>query len=447
MQWPDWSLPTDNLHYLKSPERERLQWQFVERAVRYAEAGSPYYYKLFKEHSIQHNTVGSFADFEAIPFTTKKDLQLHNEEFLCVDRKDVADYCSTSGTLGNPVHILLTDNDLERLAHNEYNGFRMAGITSDSCIQLTTTIDRQFMAGLAYVLGARKLGAGLIRNGSGAPGLQLDSIHRFQPDVLIAVPSFVVKLTEYAASNSFDLQSSSVRKIICIGENIRDEHHNLNALGSRIYEAWPVQLISTYASTEMQTCFTECSIGNGGHLQSHLVYPEVVDDSGKRVPDGTYGELVITTLGVQGMPLLRYKTGDVCSLHSDVCACGRTSPRISFIAGRKMQMLKVKGTTLFPNAVSQVLESSEWVSNFVILADHNQLGGDELNIRLSLHSGAAPAALKQVSDKLEAVLRLKPALQLATFEEIEQMRWKEGGRKPVKFIDRRDLNTPNERGV
>ena len=128
--------------------------------------------------------------FSKLPLTTKEQLQQYNDDFLCVPKSEIIDYVTTSGTLGDPVTFALTDNDLERLAYNEAIAFDCAGVGKDDVMQFMTTMDRRFMAGLAYFLGARKLGAGIIRVGSGIPELQRDSIQKFKPTYLICVPSF-----------------------------------------------------------------------------------------------------------------------------------------------------------------------------------------------------------------------------------------------------------------
>ncbi len=230
------------------------------------------------------------------------------------------EYTSTSGTLGTPVTIALTEKDLERLAYNEFNSFTCAGGTPGDLYQLMLTLDRQFMAGMAYYSGIRILGAGIIRVGPGVPSLQWETIFRLQPTVLVAVPSFILKLISYAADHKIDPANSSVKKAICIGENIRQPDFSLNILGRKITESWNIGLFSTYASTEMQTAFTECEAGRGGHYQAELVIVELLDAEGKPVPDGEAGEVTITTLGVEGMPLMRYKTGDLCIAHRNPAA-------------------------------------------------------------------------------------------------------------------------------
>ena len=168
----------------------------------------------------------------------------------CVPRSRIIDYVTTSGTLGDPVTFALTEEDLDRLAYNEAESFTTAGCTPEDVLQLMTTIDRRFMAGLAYFLGARKLRCGVIRVGNGIPELQWDTIRRIGPTGCIVVPSFLTKLVAYAEEHGIDYRRSSLRRAICIGEALRDTDFSNNTLGAKITELWPeLELFSTYAST------------------------------------------------------------------------------------------------------------------------------------------------------------------------------------------------------
>jgi len=271
---------------MKEPEIRELQEKRLLELIAYLAHHSPYYKNLFTTHGIHPETIRKLSDLENIPVTEKEDLQKHNEDFLCVPGSSVIEYTSTSGTLGSPVTIALTERDLQRLAYNEFKSFSCAGGESTDVFQLMLTLDRQFMAGMAYYSGIRKLGAGIIRVGPGVPALQWETIFRLKPTVVVAVPSFLVKLIQYAKEHQIDPSSSSVKKAICIAENIRQPDFRLNLLGKKIADQWDIRLFSTYASTEMQTAFTECEAGQGGHHQPDLVILEILDEQNRPVSDG-----------------------------------------------------------------------------------------------------------------------------------------------------------------
>ena len=416
---------------------KKFQEQKLAGQLAYLKQYSPYYQHLFRHHHIDISKIRRLEDLQHIPFTTKEDLQQHNDDFLCVDRRRIADYITTSGTLGEPVTFAATDGDLERLAYNEAISFLGAGCTSADVFQLMTTIDRRFMAGLAYFLGVRKMGAGIVRVGNGIPELQLDSIRRFSPTVCIVVPSFLLKIVDHAESQGFDLNQCSLRKAICIGEPLRNPDYSLNTLGQRINRSWQtLSLHSTYASTEMGTSFTECTCGRGGHHHPELIIVELLDDNNHPVAEGDQGEVTITTLGVEGMPLLRFKTGDICSYDTAPCDCGLTTMRLGMVIGRKKQMIKYKGTTLYPPALYDILDNISGVNNYFVEVFTNEIGTDEIRIRIGATRNDETFE-KAIKDHFRAKLRVAPEICFESPEHIHQLQNPQMSRKPIKFADKR----------
>ena len=433
------------LEHASREEIDAYQDAALVPLLAYLQANSPFYQRQFATLGFEVADIRTVADLARLPTTSKQELQEHNWDFLCVPRRDVAEYCSTSGTLGRPVTIALTAADLARLHYNEYLSFACADGRPDDLYQLMLTLDRQFMAGVAYYGGIRQTGAGVIRMGPGNLAAQLDTIRQLEPTVLVAVPSFVVALVAHAHATGFDLTTSSVRRIVCIGESIRDEQLQPNALARRITDGWNVQLYSTYASTEKQTAFTECGHGRGGHHQPELLIFEIVDEQGRPLPAGQFGELTITTLGVAGMPLLRYRTGDICTYDDAPCACGRTTRRLGPIVGRQQQLLKYKGTSIYPQAIFNVLHTVPEVAAYVVEASTSDLDTDELEISVALPAGADEAAvLARLRAALRAGLRVLPTLRVQPLPEILARQQAGDPRKPARFIDRRQTRLPFE---
>lgn len=416
-----------------------FQEEKLNATLRYVEENSPYYNRLFQTHNISISEIKTIDDLSKIPPTTKDNLQLHNDDFLCIPKSEIIDFVTTSGTLGDPVTIALSENDLNRLTYNEAISFECAGVTKDDILQLMTTVDRRFMAGLAYVMGARKLGAGMIRVGAGIPELQWDSILKFKPTYVIVVPSFLLKLIEYANNNAIDLNNSSVKGAICIGEPIRDDDFNLNTLGQKITTLWDINLYSTYASTEMQTAFTECEAQQGGHHHPELIITEILDDNNNPVAPGEVGELVVTSLGVEAMPLIRFKTGDMLKAHYDQCSCGRNSLRLGPVTGRKKQMIKYKGTTLYPPAMENILNHFKTVESYVIEISRNQIGTDEILIKIA-SSEINNQTLQNIKDHFRAKLRVTPRIEFHDKKHINALKFPKMSRKPILVIDSRNID-------
>ncbi|HPE77328.1 MAG TPA: AMP-binding protein [Draconibacterium sp.] len=404
--------------------------------LNYLNENSPFYSSFFVQHNIEIGKIKTLADLAEIPVTTKEMLQKNNMDFLCVDRSKIIDYITTSGTLGEPVTFTMTENDLERLAYNEYISFLCAGGSPTDIYQLMVTMDRRFMAGLAYFSGIRKIGAGVVRVGPGNPELQFDSIRRVQPTSIVTVPSFIIKLIEFAEENKIDLNKTSIKKAICIGEALRNNDFSLNKLGNRIAEKWNIQLFSTYASTEMGTAFTECEYGIGGHHHPEMIIVEFLDDNDKPVKDGEPGEVTITNLGVEGMPLLRFKTGDICNHYYTPCKCGRTTMRLGPVIGRKKQMIKFKGTTLYPPAMCDILNDIKEVKNYVIEVSTNNIGTDDILLKLGVEVPSKELE-KMIKDHFRARIRVAPFIQFEKVDEIQKLQFPNLSRKPVTFIDKR----------
>jgi len=408
----------------------------VKKSLSYAQNRSPFYRKFFKDQNIDIAKITSLKDFEKIPCTEKNHLSENENQFLCVAEKEIADWCTTSGTSGKPVSFGLSKEDIKRLAKNEALSLLRMDCTEASTVQLMVTIDKRFMAGLAYYLGIKEIGASCIRVGSGSPGLQLDSIQRFKPEIIIAVPSFLLRVIQYADQHNIDYRNSSVKKILCIGEPIRDEKLEENNLGSRIIKAWPeVKLYSTYASTEMSTAITECTHGKGGHIPAELVYIEILDTDDQPQKAGLPGEVCFTTFGIEAMPLIRYKTGDIAIIYKDQCACGALTPRLSPILGRKKNMLKFKGTTIFPESIFDVLNAMTDIESYQIELSTNELELDHVTIYLVPRDGSNN--IENIKEALSAALRVSPEIQFISTTEMQKRSFPDGSRKPIKLVDQR----------
>lgn len=417
---------------------KKFQEEKMSAQLAYLQTYSPYYQKLFYDHHINVDKIRHLEDLQHLPFTHKKDLQLHNWDFLCVPKTQIVDYITTSGTLGDPVTFACTNSDLERLAYNEAISFTCAGLNENSVLQLMTTMDKRFMAGLAYFLGLQKMGAGVIRVGNGIPELQWDTIQRIQPDTIMCIPSFILRLIEYAEEHNLDYKNSSIKRIIGIGESLRNQNFELNSLGRKIKEKWDVDLFATYSSTEMSATFSECEYGIGGHHHPELLIVEIIGENDQPVREGEFGEVVITTLGVSGMPLLRFRTGDIACIHPEPCPCGRQTFRISPILGRKNHMIKYKGTTLYPPAMTDVLSNANYIENFYItISTDTTTETDDVTITIGLRDQPNIDVIKDLKDRFRAKIRVAPHIVIDSVENIHAVNFPVMSRKPITIIDKR----------
>lgn len=424
------------IEFSDSNEIKAFQEKKLREQLLYLKEKSPFYQKLFKENKIDVSQIKTLEDLTKIPTTSKTDLQQYNDDFFCIPKSEIADYSTTSGTLGDPVTFGLSDKDLERLAYNEAISFACAGIKKGDLVQMMTTIDKRFMAGMAYFLGLRKLEAGIIRMGPGIPELQWDSILRYKPKYVITVPSFLLKMIEYAEKNNIDYKNSSVFGAICIGESLRNQDFSKSQLAEKIAEKWDIKLFSTYASTEMSTAFTECEFQKGGHHHPELIITEILDDNLNPVKTGEAGELVITTLGVEAVPLLRFRTGDIVKAYYETCDCGRNTMRLGPVIGRKQQMIKYKGTTLYPPALNDALNGFPGISAYQIVIRNNEIGTDEIVVRISSENPDEDF-MKEIRDHFRAKLRVNPSIEIHPEDWLLKQIHHPNSRKPLNFIDLR----------
>lgn len=424
------------LEFSKPDEIRNVQEALLRKHVHYLAAHSPYYRNLFQEKGIEAASV-SLDTLCEFPLTDKTALGQHNQEFLAVSKSQVVDIVLSSGTTGKPTEMMYTENDLRRLAYNEEISFVSCGFSRDDVVLLTCTIDRCFIAGLAYFSGVRSLGAAAIRNGLSSVESHLDIIQRLKPTALVGVPTFLLKLGQFIQSQGIDPKKTGVKKLVCIGEPIRDKNLAFVRMGENLEEVWGAKSYSTYASSETITSFCECSSQQGGHLHPDLAVVEIVNDEGKTVSAGQTGEVVVTPLQIEGMPLLRFRTGDISFLVDEPCSCGRFSPRLGPILGRKKQMIKFRGTTLYPNSLYAVLDSFPGISEYYVTATSDFDLSDSLKVHVAVKDPAQAGFAAIIMDKLQAYLRVRPEVVIESEENVKKQVYAGNSRKLIRFIDKR----------
>jgi len=409
----------------------------LARHVRYCYERSAFYRDRFNRLGLGPEAIRTVADLHILPFTTKADLASSGERLLCVPLDQVVDVCQTSGTTGEPVTLLQTERDLQRLAYNEYQCFTAAGLTCANRVAVACSLERCFMAGLAYFEGLRRIGACAVRVGAGSPSLLAETVLSHRPFAIVGVPSSLLACAHLLSRRGLDPAGLGVRKLVCIGEPVRDRDLGLSPLGLRLHKAWGAQVLGTYASTEMATSFAECDQGRGGgHILPDLIVVEIVDEAGASVPAGQPGELVATPLQVTGMPLLRLKTGDITTLLTEPCPCGRLTHRLGPVLGRKAQMLKVRGTTVYPNDVFAVLQGLDGVEDYCLEVHEDFELSDRPRVIVGLDKDTSLTA-DEIGERIRGRLRVRLEVVIVATEEVRRRVREEGRRKPIRVFDYR----------
>ncbi len=426
-----------DLEYRKPNEIGASQFALFRKHLRYAAEHSPFYRELFRREGIDVEGLRSPDDIASIPCTEKGHIAEQNDAFLAVPPERVVDVCLTSATTSDtPCALPQTTEDLARLAYNEQQAFRMVGMNASHKVMVCAALDRCFMAGLAYFMGGSRLGATMIRAGAGSAAQHWQTIRLTRPDYIVGVPSLMRHIAEYARDHKEDPKSVGLKKLIAIGEPCRDGALQLLPAARKIEDLWQAPIYSTYASTEIATAFAECEERCGGHVRPELVMVEIVDEAGRPVAQGEKGEVVVTPLGVLGMPLVRFRTGDISYLIDEPCACGRQSPRLAPILGRKNQMLKYKGTTVFPNAILAALEGRDDVTGAYVEAHRDADGGDRIVV--CLHCRDSAVSPEQLAEDIRARIRVMPEVELISEAQLSEKVYQSGKRKRSTFFDLRD---------
>ncbi len=415
---------------------EQLNDQLLREHVQYCYERSPYYHRLFEKSGIKPEHIKTKKDLHLLPLTMKEDLGKYAKDFLCVPERDVVDMCQTSGTTGEPLIMLQTASDLERVGYNEVISFRAAGMTEDDRVMIACALGRCFMAGLAYFEGVRRIGATAVRTGSGNPAILIESALLYRPSIIVCVPSQALLMAEAIQQSGQDPAQLGVRLLICIGEQTRTVDQEYSNLGERLREIWNCDVVGTYASTEMATSFTECCYGRGGHFHPELITVEIVDEDGQLVPPGQPGEVIATPLQVTGMPLLRYCTGDIAAYYTEPCPCGRKTYRLGPIIGRKQHKMKIRGTTVYPDAIFSVLQDIPEVKNYYLEVYGDYELSETVRVVVGIEDVHCLSA-DSIAEKIRGYTRVKPEVVVETAANVATRTIQEGKRKEVTLFDYR----------
>jgi phenylacetate-CoA ligase len=422
--------PDLSWEFLSADEIEAKSIRALRNHVKHVKEVSPYYRAALAEVNAEEIT--SLDAFRAlVPCTTKERVVEHVAEFTAAPAADIVETVVTSGSTGKPLVFSMTASDLERLAFNEALSFHGLGVKPGDHAQVLVSLDRLFIAGMAYYRGLTMLGANTMRIGVVPIEMQQHYLELFKPTVVVGVPSFLRRIGQELAARKFDTRAAGIKSIACIGESLRGEDMQLNAVGKALEEMYSAKVYSTYGNTELSIAYCECVAQAGGHSHPELIYTEILDDQGNPVADGTPGELVATPLGVEGVPLLRYRTGDITFKLSGACACGRNSCRIGPVLSRKSQMIKLKGTSIYPLTITNALDELDGVDDYLMVLE----GDDSLSDQVTLHVIAPPAMVMPIANHLRARARVSFPVLVSNAASINALRG--GSRKKVRVLDKR----------
>ncbi|MFW5936208.1 MAG: phenylacetate--CoA ligase family protein, partial [Candidatus Hadarchaeota archaeon] len=364
---------------------KNIQERKLKSLVTVAYDYSPFYRRKFKEEGISPHDIKSLNDLRKLPFTIKLDLR-DNYPFgmFATPVSQIVRFHASSGTTGKPTVVGYTDNDIRVWVESLCRSLSACGVEREDIIQISYGYGL-FTGGLGFHYAGEKLGATVIPTSAGNTQRQLELMKDLRSTVFACTPSYMLYLAEYAKSVGNGIQEDTVLKRGIFGAEPWSEETR-----KRIEDKTGIDAFDVYGTSELSgPLFTECTEKNGIHIWGDHFIAEVVDNEGEPVGEGEKGELVVTTISKEAMPLIRWRTGDVTILEEEKCACGRTHPRLMRILGRADDMLIVRGVNVFPSQIEHALmQVPEVGEHYMITLDREENGLDVMTIQVEVKEEA-----------------------------------------------------------
>ncbi len=419
-------------------DKEALQLEKLQMAVKRAYESVPYYKKRFDELGIKPEDIKTLKDVEKLPFTTKDDLrEAYPFGMFAVPRKEIVEVHTSSGTTGKPTVSGYTRGDLEIWAEVMARGLCMFGVTEDDIIQNTHGYGL-FTGGFGVHYGAQKMGATVIPISTGQTKRQIEIMQDFGTSVMIFTPSYGLYLAEEIEEEGIDTKDMGL-KAIGFGAEMWTEE-----MRQEIQKRFNAPAYNIYGLTEVigPGVGLECSERDGLHISEDHFYPEIIDSETHEVlPDGERGELVLTTLTREGTPLIRFRTKDVTKLTRGKCGCGRTLVKMDRITGRTDDMMKIRGVSVFPSQIEKaLLRIDEVEPHYQIIVTRPHLM-DEIEVQVEASESLFSDEVKElvaIREKIEDYIHSEIGLRVkVTLIEPKTLPRSQG--KAVRVIDKREL--------
>jgi phenylacetate-CoA ligase len=407
---------------MSAEDTRELQLKRLQDVVKRAYENVPYYQKRFAEFNVGPEDIETLEDIEKLPFTTKTDLRdAYPFGMFAVSQDEIVEVHTTSGTTGKPTVSGYTRKDLDIWGEVMARALAMTGAKKSDRVQNSYGYGL-FTGGMGAHYGGQKIGATVIPISAGNTRRQLEIMQDFETTILTCTPSYALYLAEVAENEGINTEKLKLRAG-CFGAEMWTEE-----MRKEIEKRLHIRAQNVYGLTEIMGpgVAMECEVQNGLHIFEDHFYPEVVNpDTLKPVPDGEKGELVLTTLTREGMPVIRFRTRDITALRRGKCACGRSQVKMDRITGRSDDMLKVRGVIVFPYQIEKALLKIEGLEPHyqIIVTRPEQL--DELEVQVE----ASPALF---SDEVKHIEEVKRNIESIVHSEI-------GLRVNVNLVEPRTL--------
>ncbi len=422
---------------LSHEELKALQLERLKATVKHC-MNSEFYRKRFAEAGLTPDDIQSLDDLRKIPFTTKQDLRdTYPFGMASVPLRQCVRLHSSSGTTGNPTVILHTQRDLDEWANAVARCLWMVGLRPDDVFQNSSGYG-MFTGGLGFQYGAERLGALTVPAAAGNSLRQIKFIKDFGTTAIHAVPSYVTRLYEVMQQEGVDPRRDTKLKVLAIGAEPHSEEQR-----QRIEQMMGVKAYNSFGMSEMcgPGVGFECQEQNGLHFWEDYYIVEIVDpETLEPVPDGEIGELVLTTLNREAMPLLRYRTRDLTRVLGRTCPCGRNHIRLDRMRGRSDDMIVLRGVNIFPIQIEKILmQFKELASNYLITLT-TDADNDNMTVEVELEELFTDDYQRLISLEKEIKRRLKDEILLTPYVRLVPkgtLPVSEG--KAVRVVDKRKV--------
>lgn len=421
-------------------EMKKLQLERLQAVVNYAYENVSYYKKRFDEQGVKPQDIKTLEDIQKLPFTTKDDLRAaYPFGMFAVPQREIVEVHTSSGTTGKPTVSGYTRKDLETWSEVMARGLTMFGVDEDDIIQNTHGYGL-FTGGFGVHYGAQNIGATVIPISTGQTRRQIEIMKDFQTSVLIVTPSYGLYLAEVAEEEGVTPDDLNLKSIGFGAEMWTEE------MRQELQKRFNAPAYNIYGLTEIMGpgIALECPVQDGLHVMEDHFYPEIIDSETQEVlDDGEKGELVLTNLTREGMPIIRFRTKDVTSLQREPCSCGRTMVKMDRITGRTDDMLKIRGVAVFPSQIEKALLKMDGIEPHYQIIATRPHHLDELEVRVETSPKLFSDEVKElvgIKKKIEGYIHNEIGLRVkVTLVEPKTLPRSEG--KAVRVIDKRELNS------
>ncbi|MDR0913250.1 MAG: phenylacetate--CoA ligase [Methanobrevibacter sp.] len=419
-------------------EKKELQLRRLKKMVKTVYEKVPFYKKKFDAAGFKPEDLETLKDIEKIPFTTKTDLrEAYPFGMFAVDEDEIIEIHSTSGTTGKPTVAGYTKKDIKIWGEIIARGIVMAGGTKKDIIQNAYGYGL-FTGGMGIHHGGYKLGANVVPMSAGNTKRQLEIMVDFQSTILSCTPSYAMYLAESIEKAGIKKSDLALKSGIFGAEMWTEE------MRDKIEDKLGITALNIYGLTELTGpgVAMECMAKSGLHISDDHFYPEIIDPKTKKpLDDGQEGELVLTTLTKEGMPIIRFRTKDLTSINHEKCECGRTTARISRLNGRTDDMIKIRGVIVFPSQIEAALLKIDGLTpNYQIIVSRPE-SLDEVEILVEATATLFSDEMKKmeeienkIANEIKKEIGLRVKIRIVESESIPRS---EG--KAVRVIDNRHL--------